>query len=193
MKNIFLATLIGLSALSCDRLTETQDSLPAATQTGANTFGCKLNGIVFVPNKATGSTVVERPLKVFGFYDNTVNWSRRITAWRGEDVKNMLYIDVYIYKIHEKGINSYSLDKAPEYDDAPPFYSYIKCRAVSPTTKQYKYYGSYENSGNIDITYLSDDKFIMSGKFTGKLREINGTEEVEVTEGRFDINLKTLN
>lgn len=192
MRQLLTTLFLGFIIISCDRLTETQDSLPAATKTGANTFGCKLNGVVFVPNKAIGSTVVERPLKVFGYYSNSQNSSSKIAAWRGEDVKNLLYIDVYIYKIDLIGKGLYNLGKAPQYDDSPPFYSYIKCRAVSPTTRQYKDYGSYENSGSIDVTYLSDDKLIMSGKFTGKLREINGTEEVEITEGRFDINLKTL-
>jgi hypothetical protein len=192
MKQLLISILFGFILVNCDRLTETQDSLPTATQVGANTFGCKLNGVVFVPNKAIGSTVVERPLKVFGYYSNSQNSSSKIVAWRGQDVRNLLYIDVYIYQIDLIGKAVYNLGKAPEFDDSPPFHSYIKCRAVSPITKQYKYYGSYENSGNIDVTYLSADKLIMSGKFTGKLREINGTEEVEVTDGRFDINLKTL-
>lgn len=198
MKNLLLAAAIGLSAMACtDRATENPDpgsnpQLPAITQTGANTFGCKLNGVVFVPNKGSGSTVTEHPLTVSGFYDNTDNWSSRVNGWRGTDVKNMLYIQVYLYKSVVIGKGDYPIGQAPIYDDNPPFYSYIKCRAVSPSTGKYKNYGTYDNTGSIKITHMSTDKFIFSGTFSGKLKDLEGTETVEVTDGRFDINLKTL-
>lgn len=44
--------------MCCDRTTDSSypddNSLPPVSQNGANTFGCKVDGIVFVPNKAIG-------------------------------------------------------------------------------------------------------------------------------------------
>lgn len=76
MKKAFYFLLMMLAALACDRNTSntdqsSPDQLPAATQTGANTFGCKVNGIVFVPNKAIGSTVTEKPISFYGYYIGT--------------------------------------------------------------------------------------------------------------------------
>ena len=198
MKTIIYTALLGILFLGCDRATNvdvpSDNALPPITQSGANTFGCILNGVVFVPNKAIGSTVVEKPLYVAGYYDNTDNWSRKIVGLRGRDVRNLLSINVYIYKIYVNGIGDYALGSAPYFsnDPNPPFNSFLYCRAVSPSTNQYRDYGSFDNSGIIKVTYLSADKFIMSGTFTGKLKDLDGDEIIEVIDGRFDINLKTL-
>lgn len=49
MKTLLLATLaLLLTAGSCKKSAENQ--LPPATQTGANTFGCKINGVVYKCN-----------------------------------------------------------------------------------------------------------------------------------------------
>ena len=56
MKNILIITMLMLlCAASCKKDNKNEDQLPPATQTGANTFGCLVNGKVFVP-KGYGST-----------------------------------------------------------------------------------------------------------------------------------------
>ena len=50
-----LAIAITLIFASCKK--ENEDTLPPATQTGAGTFGCRINGKVYVPkgNSGTGA------------------------------------------------------------------------------------------------------------------------------------------
>jgi len=53
MKNLFLILLTALSLSCCDKDDNNNkiplDQLPPATQTGANTFGCLLDGEIFKP------------------------------------------------------------------------------------------------------------------------------------------------
>jgi hypothetical protein len=46
-----------LISITCTKNTETlrEDGLPPITQTGPNTFGCLINGSVFLPNGYDGS------------------------------------------------------------------------------------------------------------------------------------------
>ena len=47
--------LIVLCAASCKKDKQNQDQLPPATQTGANTFACLINGKVFIPKGYDGT------------------------------------------------------------------------------------------------------------------------------------------
>ncbi len=55
-------------------------------------------------------------------------------------------------------------------------------------------YLSYENSGLIDFLKTDFDSKIYSGTFSLKLKNENDQDDIlEISEGRFDINLITLN
>lgn len=99
-----------------------------------------------------------------------------------------------VLKFKINGVGIYSLKEAVyNTHDTQPFHSYISCRAISPKTGEYKFYGSYNNSGVINITRCDLDNFIYSGTFNSTLKELDGDEVIEITEGRFDLNFKTLN
>lgn len=43
------------------------------------------------------------------------------------------------------------------------------------------------------LLHVTIKKIIISGTFQAKLKEAEGNEIISITEGRFDLNLKTLN
>jgi hypothetical protein len=57
MRKLLLFFLTTLALISCDKdddaPTNPVDRLPPATQTGANTFGCLLDGETFIPSGGT--------------------------------------------------------------------------------------------------------------------------------------------
>jgi len=60
MKKLLLFTLITM-LFSCSNHNDSQpvseiSKLPPATQTGANTFGCLLDGVAFLPDNLPNST-----------------------------------------------------------------------------------------------------------------------------------------
>nr|WP_241154767.1 hypothetical protein [Amniculibacterium aquaticum] len=57
MKNLILTLVFALAFLGCDRNSgenEYNPQLPPITMVGANTFGCKINGVVMVPRNSIG-------------------------------------------------------------------------------------------------------------------------------------------
>lgn len=190
IKLILLNTFACLLCASSCKKTEIDEvaKLPPATQIGANTFGCLYNGSVFTPAKSGAFNTIPEgdPIKILGYdFD-----SRKIDAVRRDGKGSVHYIWLYMHNAKRTG--GYELDNAIYHNTSmQPTHSYIVCRAVSPTTGQYKLYGSYENSGEIVVTYRNDSG-IFSGTFQATLREENGTETVQITDGRFDINPKTL-
>ncbi|WHF50800.1 hypothetical protein QGN23_10190 [Chryseobacterium gotjawalense] len=195
MKTIIYTALLGILSLGCDRATNvdvtSDNTLPPITQSGANTFGCKLNGVVFVPNKAIGSTVVEKPIIFYGYYIDIPNQSSRMSVMRQTNLKNLLTVEIYMYRFSAVGVGDYIFDNAYYFNDNnQPFNSYLRCIAKSPATAEWKTYGSYNNSGKLTISRFDING--CSGTFYGKLKEQNGNEEIEITDGRFDFNYKTL-
>lgn len=195
MKKITLLSVLVIFFASCGRNAlndiPEENTLPPITQTGANTFGCKLNGVVFLPNAAIGSTVVEKPMHFYGYYIGTPNHSNKLSTKRGKDVKNLFTVELYMYKFSIIGNGEYTLNDAYFYNDNnQPFNSYMKCYAKSPSTGEWKNYGSFINSGKIVVTRFDNNG--CSGIFDGKLKEENGNEIIEITNGRFDINYSTL-
>jgi hypothetical protein len=67
--------------------------------------------------------------------------------------------------------------------------NYVYAKIYDASVNGWRYYGSYENSGKVTITKYGN---IISGKFNGKLRILNGIEEINILNGRFDINSTTL-
>lgn len=192
-----IALFLMFSGMGCEKKVLTEQ-LPPETQTGANTFGCLFNGKVFTPNEYIGFMMPSGgggPISVYGYYHDTENYSNMIYAVRSSNITNIQYIHVYIYRMRLNGVGSYKTGDKVAYHTHyhQPFCCYISCRAVSPTTGQYKFYGSYANSGEINVTRCDNEKRIYSGTFNATLKEDGGDEIVHITEGRFDLNLHTLN
>ena len=55
-------------------------------------------------------------------------------------------------------------------------------------------YRSFNNSGNLEFTRLDINNGVYSGTFTVKLKNKDDENDIiEITNGRFDINLNTVN
>jgi hypothetical protein len=55
-------------------------------------------------------------------------------------------------------------------------------------------YSSFNNSGNVTFSKIDIKKGIYSGTFSVKLKNKDDENDIiEITEGRFDINLNTVN
>jgi hypothetical protein len=93
-----------------------------------------------------------------------------------------------------QGENTYIIGQANgmHFSDGPdnPYAIVRICDEINPC----KVYYSSENSGTIEITRFDYDNGIYSGIFGCTLYNIDNPEEIiEVTDGRFDIKIATLN
>ncbi len=147
-----------------------EPELPPVTTTGAMTFGCKINGKVFVPRDGRG-----RP----GLYCQYVNlgngpgggWFLNIPAtdWRSSYPILSVHIETDSLLLIEQ--TSYSLGNS-------------KGKALAFYNADNTYFAK-EGEGNLFIMKHDTRNRILSGTFafTGTSRG----KQVEVTEGRFDI------
>ena len=203
MKNIFFLLLIIVTAITCDRNTSnndqsSQDQLPAATQTGANTAGCYINGKLLVPKNGSQS-IGGSP--AYGLISGAGNNFHPPTI--GDDYKyfrianlkdndgNELYIHI---NNMSQGLGEYIIGQSngeyfPINNNVPHIIAHIR----DSDNLIHTYYSS-DNSGKITITRFDYYAGIYSGTFFVTLyNKENPTKKAQITEGRFDVNIATLN
>lgn len=187
--NIFLyLSLFSLFlASSCHQ--EDVFELPPITKTGENTFGCIINGRVMVPRDGSGSFNMEdKGLRFFGSPESLDYNEIRVNDFASKKTSSIV---IHIESLHE--ISEYQINESNcQQGVDSPITTNIFCRVYDYDEKIYKRYCSYTNSGIITITRFEFDQFI-AGEFSCYLRNVNdSSDEIEITNGRFDLNLSTL-
>lgn len=175
-KRIFgLAVL--LTILSCSK-----EKLTQPTQIGANTFSCKVNGVVHIPNdEAFSSRAISASLSLNREDSNFYNLSILTNYSRKEPSE-----DVYLtlYKINHVGLYKLS---GTEYR----YGTYI----LNILNKSTGFFGVTYNSrtfnkGEINITKLDLVNRIVSGTFWFEATNENySNDKFSITDGRFDLKL----
>jgi hypothetical protein len=192
---LFLALVVQFLA-SCsndEKGSSCQDSLPAITTTGANTFGCCINGNLLIPRDGTGT---------FGGSD------RGFIAWADPTGNNQYgEIDIKDYKSDRtaslllhiqnisqiEGIESVINESNGSSNIDGFFHNYIHCRVFNETTNSYQYYRSFENSGSLTITKYDFNNRIISCTFNCLVKNsADSTDIIEIKNGRFDFNGTTI-
>ncbi|GHB85806.1 DUF6252 family protein [Persicitalea jodogahamensis] len=161
---------------------EDKDPLPKATQEGKNTFGCKINGKPWVPER--GGVLFSSVKPIEGGFYRVLTTPRSVGIWirtRDNDKKR---VHVHLEDI-EVGEHLLNLDTQ-----------------VMPVTILAKDYGMYQvgnlihstssrHTGRVTITKADTLTGIISGTFEFIAASSTG-DTVRVTDGRFDINSITL-
>jgi len=180
MKNLILSTIVVLCSVmltsSCKKDKTGIDGLPPLTQTGAQTFGCLIDGTLFIPKgsgigspiKESVYTIANRtPLFTMVATDRSSSsraFSLRIRT-EGIELKTGMIIPLV-----NEGVGRASVIY---YDDQ-----------VSVSEK---YITDEINKGELEITRFDLTNKIISGKFWFNAVNING-KVVKATEGKFDMN-----
>ena len=169
--------------------------LPPETQTGANTFGCVINGQVFYPRDGVGTIFVSGAQgMVFWGSGNGSNYTwNEIEIKNARDGKPASRMIIHLQSLFQLGVGEYIWQPTNFQNSIDGLMqNYVFARIYDQNSGSWKYYGSYENSGKINITRFDIPNRIISGNFGGKLRLYNSTEEIEILSGRFDFNWITL-
>ncbi len=161
------------------------DQLPAITQTGANTFGCLINGIVWMPKGYDGSFSNSRinidPTFVDG--DMTIRVYRIIDGLKynitlaSDSIKN---VGTYLIKSNSRAFfvfGKYKSDLSIEY-----------CSVYS---SDYNTNNPFNINGFIKVTRYDLVNKIFSGEFeiTFNNTACGFGDPVKITSGRFDYKL----
>jgi len=162
-------------------------TLPPITQIGANTFGCFIDGKLLTPRDgAFGDLGPSKGMRFFGSFQ-----PRDYREIRVNDFKSGTgSITIHIESLNNTG--DYIINESNCHNGIDsPITTNVFCRIFDSNENIFKTYCSFTNSGIIIITKLEDG--ITSGTFSVKVRNINdSSDEIEITDGRFDIKFSTL-
>lgn len=169
-KHVVLFICLSIILQSCFEIKPKPVSLPEATQTGENTFGCKVNGEIWVANGNSNYRSIESPsYKIetgrFGFAGfNTKDFEGRVYVRVGCDNCSGVgvYSDFYMYPHYFSGSIG-DIDQGGGYID---------------TT----------GSSFVEITRFDLENRIISGTFEYDLFNRENGQKIKITEGRFDLS-----
>lgn len=196
MKTKLFKTLFFVAALFCIGCSDNdppQDQLPPITQTGANTFGAVVDGKIFIPKDSYTFTPGgdRKELEVLvghEFFNNNGDDEWSISATNYKDTPET-YIYIYLPTLKENRTNHIiDLSDGSESSNLSNAHIYS---LIDLGNRQYR---SFDNSGIFNFSRLDIENGIYAGTFSVKLKnKDNENDVIEITDGRFDINLNTVN
>ena len=168
-------------------------TLPPATQIGANTFGCKLNGHVYVPKGTIGGPGIG--YKRYHQSEGKLRIStRNVHDFGAKTISNYkggfktLWIDLFV----TSGV--YTAGQYSGFQNTQlgiPFHFAVANDSIDPNVG-YEYWVDSTKTNSINITRLDLQNFIVSGTFEFTVIHDDiyqvGHDTIKVTEGRFDLN-----
>jgi hypothetical protein len=170
---LLLAALLGLSQCKKKDVAPV-DQLPPATQTGANTIGCLVNGQVWTPQGNDGSN------NYIVVYDQALGASLDLRTYRYQQkpTNNYQYLNIFAGNVRIAG----GYDLRDLVHTRVSWYDRLTgCDLRSGDADTY-------HKGTLTITRLDLQAGIISGTFDFTLAK-PGCDTVRITQGRFDKRL----
>jgi hypothetical protein len=171
MKKLFLLLIAGITLNCCsnddDNNTET---LPPATQTGAGTFACKVNGQSFIDTSGG----------YFNCYYQFNNGEYYFGIGGNDDDLNPQNIYILTQK------REIAQNETLSFLEIQDGNAYAGCGFSYSPTESYQSYTDAQYTGELTITKLDFTNNIVSGTFWFDIEHPVTGETVQIREGRFD-------
>lgn len=178
---LLMATLLSCCNKDDDKPIAEIDKLPPATQTGANTAGCLVNGLAFLPGGQS-----QQPLSCN--YLDGENFSLKISNKYNGQIKTIL---IYIYntslitgQTYQLTENESSNSKFAEYIIYNSDFSEFHYQTTSSVVGELTITAHNFDNATISGTFWFDAKFEYAENYSG---EVDDDEIIEIREGRFDM------
>ena len=195
MNKIILICFLGF-LISCSRSDDEILRLPDVTEVGANTFGCYINDYLFIPREAVklrynqNGVAIGRGITMDGDYYNSGNtFSHRVfTIVNNKEDKNYYSMRFDLPNFPTLIAANYDWgDNVKENEIfVSLFYKNIK-------TGESQLYTSKDLSGKLIVTKKENTTHVFAATFSGTLKNEDGSKMIEIKDGRFDLNLATIN
>jgi hypothetical protein len=180
-----LAICFTLSGMQCekDKNIPEIDKLPPPTQTGADTFGCLVNGKAFLPRKSGwfSGPVLQGQYQYLTQNGQTGNYFA-LTADDQKTYANEIRGVFLTAKCVDLEVKTYTLDENDKLFKLAGGYDILD-ESLNFNT----FSTNLVNKGELTITRFDDANQIMSGTFWFDAVNKDGVK-VEVRDGRFDVH-----
>lgn len=178
---MFAFTLLLLASCEKDPIPPDPSTIimPPLTHQGINTFGCYIDGELFVANR--GSSFWDIPPLSGSFNEGTRQFNFQGSRYSDSDPDTSDYIQMRV--IVSNGLNTYDF----QYNEDGKTSGYSGWYA-DKCNYYYREYPGFD-MGKMTITHLDEEKNIISGTFYINLVNENCTEGdtiMHITDGRFD-------
>ena len=179
VKKILFVAAIALAAFtSCKKEIK---SLPEETQTGAGTFGAKINGENWGPLKA--GVLPTAPILEARFgADNSVFINARNFSRTPIETE----MEIYLKNVTAPGTFELNTDTSPFPNQSASYAYYVK-RNVTLIDE---WITNKVATGQVVVTKIDVPNRIISGTFQFTANAKYGSDPISVTEGRFDVKIQ---
>lgn len=176
MQKLLSVLCLSLVFISCKKEV---DELPAETQTGANTFGAKVDGSFYVP-QGFGPIPANDILEARWIGNDFLIIARNFASSPNEK-------EMEIFLKNAKQPGTFALNTTTNYPNASASYGYYVKRNFTP---EFEWMTSATNTGTVTLTRVDTVQRIVSGNFSFSAAELYGAAgPINVTEGRFDVRI----
>lgn len=177
---------IGVIINSCRKEKKALDQLPPATQIGANTMGCLVNGKLWLPDTRDNGSIPRLKAIYVDFWNN--GNQLLMTFYRQKHPDNQT-LEIFIKDFH--GVGKYIMDSTSRIIGIPgssgPLKNYCN---FSDNNSKTDYLTNGFFLGQVSITFYDPVNKVILGSFSFKAQNLNGTlDSVVVTDGRFDCKM----
>lgn len=166
-------------AAACGKV-DPESALPAATQFGANTGGCLINGYPFVATGAKASLLSNAiPALAGGFYHDSLYY----LVFRGQTDRGLAHLYLFL---RANKVGRYTLNEPTYFGGGPqrPFNGAM-CSFSKPPYESYS--TDVRHTGQITLTYANKALGISAGTFEfTAVSGLDSTKTIKITNGRFD-------
>ncbi|HEY9362804.1 MAG TPA: DUF6252 family protein [Chitinophagaceae bacterium] len=178
MEKLKLAIVLFFTGLFIVSCTKEVTELPPGTQTGANTFGARVNGEFWIPEGF--GVVPTAPILEARYIDKNLF----INARNFSSSPNETEFEIYVENVAAPGI--FLLNKnTGMYPHQSESYAYYVKRKFTPVDE---WMTNSRYGGQVTITKIDFEARIVSGTFYFQAEsEYTADQSINVTEGRFDV------
>lgn len=184
-RNLFMVTfycfliLILASEIQCKKSAPPKDQLPPITQDGNNSFGCRVNGVIWVPH--FNCSVFTGNCKELG-----------LEVFQGDSISKLpISFTLGVKRTGSDGTNSSFIMYSPlaNVNQTGNIFDSIVVLYQRDTASYYYHFPPSYTLGAVNLTKLDTINNIIAGTFYFTLHNSAG-DSVVITDGRFDLNFK---
>lgn len=193
MKNIVLLFALAFCFINCENTDDrTSENLPAITFEGKNTFGCKIDGQIFLPKKKiTGSQYNNEILKATYTYSDYYFNGYLLSILGSNEVLDKtikIAINAGQNPLQEGATYPISVNQANSfYASYEHWGKTIDNGDGTSFTPIYEFETNANFKGELQILKLDTINQIIAGQFWYDCKEKNRDSIAKITEGRFDL------
>jgi hypothetical protein len=173
-----LAMFLSFATLSCKKSYPPQPTLPPITQQGYNTFGCMVDGHLWLPNAKCN------------FFPNRCRAISVIVSPQNNGTRLPVSVRIIAMRISGGGSSSFVIQTKYPGNPSPPLIfgpgNIYDSLDIEYLELPFIYQGFNISPGTVEITKLDTLKGIISGTFAFTLHATY-RDSVVVTDGRFDL------